>query len=125
MFRTIIVSFLFCLLFFSTVFADNELVWKFSNETIRLFAPPMDATAQEMLKWAERLEKPFPSNTDKWGGFEKFRKHVAMLRIDIADQIIFSKTDDHLFSMVLSGKWFPYLILIGQGVNHAAKECPK
>ena len=93
---------------------DSKLDWKFSDETIQLFAPPMEATIEQMQTWAERLEHPIPDDTEKWGGFEKYRERVARLQIDLAKQIIASKPDDQTLSYAYSKQWFAYFILAEQ-----------
>ena len=74
----------------------------------------MDVTIEQMRTWADRLERPIPDDTEKWGGFEKYRERVAYLRIDIAKQIIAAKPDDVTLSEAYSQQWFPYYILAAQ-----------
>ena len=80
---------------------DTKLDWKFSKENIQIFAPPMDASIEQMMNWAYSLERPFPKDTEKWGGNEKYQERVALLKIDVAQQIIASKPDD----ISLAGAW--------------------
>jgi len=121
--RTILLSYTIAVLCAATAFAtvvyaettkDTVLDWKFSDEIIQLFDPPMDATIEQMRTWADRLERPIPDDTGKWGGFEKYREQVAYLRIDIAKQIIAAKPDDVTLSEAYSQQWFPYYTLAAQ-----------
>ena len=81
---------------------DAKLDWQFTEEQLRLFLPPMDATIAEMREWADRLHRPRPDTPEKWDEFEKYQERAALLRIDIARQIIASKPDD---DHVLSSAW--------------------
>ena len=93
----------------------GQIAWHFTEEQLRLFSPPMDATIVEMREWADRLERPIPNDTEKWGGRQKYRELVALLRIDIAKQIIASKPDDdQIISSAWHMQWFPHLILAKQ-----------
>ncbi|MCL2710905.1 MAG: hypothetical protein FWE95_08495, partial [Planctomycetaceae bacterium] len=55
---------------FAEVTKDTKLDWKFSEEVLQLFNPPMEATIEQMRIWADRLEQPFPNREDseKYGG---------------------------------------------------------
>ena len=116
--RTILLTATIVVLLPAVAFAEttkeSKLDWKFSDEIIQLFAPPMDATIEQMQTWADKLERPIPEDTEKWGGFEKYRERVALLRIDIAKQIIASKPDDLTHSLAFSMQWFPHFILAQQ-----------
>ncbi len=90
---------------------QKKIDWQFSDEDKRLFDPPLDATIAEMREWMDKLERPIPADTEKWGGFKQYREKVAYLRINIADQIIATHPDDRVFTFALAGKWFPYFIL--------------
>ncbi|MDR0327377.1 MAG: TlpA family protein disulfide reductase [Planctomycetaceae bacterium] len=108
-----------CLLFAlaSILFAVDaaaQVDWKFSEETCQLFAPLNNATIEEMQTWANRLDHSIPDDTEKWGGFEKYRERVARLKIDIAQQIIASKPDDETLDSALAMLWFPHFILAKQ-----------
>jgi len=100
---------------FAETSKETVLDWKFSEEVIQLFDPPMDATIEQMRTWADRLERPIPNDTEKWGGRDKYHERVALLRIDIAKQIIASEPND---SQLLSLAWgdlrFPYSTLARQ-----------
>ena len=94
---------------------NKKIAWKFSEEDNRLFSPPADATIEQMRSWTDKLERPIPADTEKWGGHEKYRERVALLRIDIARQILASKPDDDLLSsLAWCSQWFPYFILAQQ-----------
>ena len=93
----------------------KKLDWKFSEEDFRLFSPPLDATIEQMRMWADQLERQYPEDLEKWGGFEKYRERVARLQIDIARQILASKPEDDLVMIFAwSDQWFPHYILAQQ-----------
>jgi|GEM_PF-2247257 len=105
---------LVCLCTTGALFSAEKPNWTFTEEQLRLFDPPMEATIEQMRTWADRLGRPIPADTEKWGGFEKYRERVALLRIDIAKQIIASKPDDLTLANAWGGQWFSYLILAQQ-----------
>ena len=111
--RTILSLFV-CLCWTGTLAAEVPK-WTFTEEQLQLFSPPMDATIEQMRTWADRLERPIPNDTEKWGGRDKYHERVALLRIDIAKQIIASEPND---SQLLSLAWgdlrFPYSTLARQ-----------
>jgi peroxiredoxin len=119
--NAILLSAFVTLLFATPIFAETpegsmkKLDWKFSEADLRLFAPPMDATIEEMRAWADRLERPFPDNLlEKWGSLENYRERVALLKIDISKQIIASKPDDITLSLAWHMQWFPHYLLAQQ-----------
>lgn len=101
--------------------SETKIPWTFSPETLELFDPPKNATIREMRNWANLLERPIPENTEKWGGFEKYRERVAYLKMDIADQICAANPDERTVALALGGKWFPYFILCKQDKTNLPK----
>ena len=60
---------------------DTMPNWTFTEEQLRLFNPPLDADAEAMLQWITAREFPTPEDTEPWGGPDKYREHIQLIKI--------------------------------------------
>ena len=84
----------------------GQITWQFTEEQLRLFSPPMEATIEEMRGWHRQLERANPDNPEKWGGIAEYWEQVGQLRFDIARQIIASKPDDKTLHSEYVAQWY-------------------
>lgn len=93
---------------------EEKNPWKFSEEEIRLFDPPRNASPEEILEWSHNLERPFPEDTSKWGGFDAYREQVMLIRLRLVEQILATDPPFELERQARMTTWFPYVILCQQ-----------
>ena len=105
---------LFATVAFAETTKESKLDWKFSEEQLRLFHPPLDADAEKMLDWTGSLESPIPRDTEKWGGHDKYREHVQLMRIMVSRAILATDPPLELESKAWYHLWFPYVLLSKQ-----------
>jgi len=95
----------------------NQPNWTFTEEQLRLFNPPLDADAETMLQWTGMLERPIPRDTEPFGGFDKYREHVSLMRIMVGRAILDTDPPFELEREAWYHLWFPYVILTQQNRN--------
>ena len=91
--------------------------WTFTEEQLRLFNPPLDADAQTMLQWTRSLERPIPEKTHLWGGSDKYREQVGLMRIMVSRAILASDPPLELEQSAWRTLWFPYWLLCRQNLD--------
>ena len=109
MIRTILSLFV-CLCLTATLAAEVPN-WTFTEEQLRLFNPPKDADAEKMLQWTNSLESPIPRDTEPYGGYDKYREHVQLMKIMACRAILATNPPFELEQTAWSGLWFPYYLL--------------
>ena len=102
---------LVCLCTAGALFSAEKPNWTFTEEQLRLFQPPLDADAEKMLDWCNRLESPIPKDTKPYGGFDKYREHVQLMRIMVCRAIFATDPPLELEQMAWRTLWFPYYLL--------------
>ena len=115
MLRTILLTATIAVLLTATIFAEttkeSKPNWTFTEEQLRLFNPPLDADAEKMLEWTRSLESPIPKDTKPYGGFEKYREHVQLMRIMVSRAILATNPPFELEKKAWQSLWFPYYVL--------------
>ena len=76
------------MLFAVTTAVAETPQWTFTEEQLQLFQPPINADAENMLTWISGKEFPTPQNTELWGGPEKYREHIQLMKIMISRTIL-------------------------------------
>jgi len=88
--------------------------WTFTEEQLRLFNPPKDADAEKMLQWTRSLERPIPRDIEPYGGYDKYREHVQLMRIMACRAILATDPPLELEQTAWRTLWFPYFLLCKQ-----------
>ncbi len=94
-----------------TLFSAERAVWTFTEEQIRLFVPPLEAEAEQMLEWAVSLERPIPRITRPWGGYDAYREQVQLIKIMICRAILATDPAFALEERAWLNLWFPHYFL--------------
>jgi len=108
---TRIAFFLVVCLCWTTTLAAEVPKWTFTEEQLRLFNPPMDADAEAMLEWCRLLEMPIPKDLKPYGGFDKYREQVQLMRIMVSRAILATDPPLELEKRAWNNLWFPYYVL--------------
>ena len=103
-----------CLIGADTFVSAETPNWTFTEEQLRLFTPPMDADAESMLEWCRMLESPIPKDTELYGGFDKYREHVQLMRIMICRAILATDPPFDLEEDAWWNLWYPYVVFCEQ-----------
>ena len=109
-----ILPLIFVCLATGTLFSAEKPNWTFTAEQQRLFNPPLDADAEKMLEWTDLLERPIPKDTEAWGGHDKYREQVQLMRIMVSRAILATDPPLELEKMAWRSLWFPYFLLAKQ-----------
>ena len=106
----------FCDLASTLLFAEKPN-WTFTEEQLRLFAPPLEADAETMCEWVRMLESPVPNDTKLWGSRDKYREQVQLMRIMACRAILATEPSFALEEKAWWMLWFPYVLLSEQNQN--------